>query len=59
MHVHRKVHLRIYLSAEGEHGEKKINFWEGPTRVSEWKEEQVRRTKDCPSGTYREIYCFI
>ena len=27
--------------AEGEHGEKKINFWEGPTRFSEWKEEQV------------------
>jgi hypothetical protein len=39
--------------AEGEHGEKKINFWEGPTRVSEWKEEQVRRTEDCPSDTLK------
>ena len=26
---------------DAEHGEKKINFWEGPTRISEWKEEQV------------------
>ena len=31
--------------AEGEHGEKKINFWEGPTRISEWKEEQVRHDR--------------
>jgi len=29
------------FAAEGEHGEKKINFWEGPTRISEWKEEQI------------------
>ena len=35
--------------AEGEHGEKKINFWEGPTRISEWKEEQVRHQGPCTS----------
>ena len=28
---------------DAEHGEKKINFWEGPTRISEWKEEQVHK----------------
>ena len=31
-----------YWHTDAEHGEKKINFWEGPTRISEWKEEQVR-----------------
>jgi len=29
------------FAADAEHGEKKINFWEGPTRISEWKEEQI------------------
>lgn len=24
-----------------EHGDKKVNFWEAPTNVSSWKEEQV------------------
>lgn len=23
------------------HGEKKVNFWEAPTNVAAWKEEQV------------------
>lgn len=30
-------------AAEG-HGEKKVNFWEAPTNVSTWKEEQVNRS---------------
>ncbi|BDA50109.1 hypothetical protein COCOBI_15-2370 [Coccomyxa sp. Obi] len=28
------------FAAEG-HGEKKVNFWEAPTNVSSWKEEQI------------------
>lgn len=44
-----------YWHAEGEHGEKKINFWEGPTRVSEWKEEQVR----CPLPQNTGMSAFI
>ena len=38
------IYILSNRHAEGEHGEKKINFWEGPTRISEWKEEQVRQS---------------
>ncbi len=41
------------MHAEGEHGEKKINFWEGPTRISEWKEEQVSIRISCSCGIHR------
>ncbi|KAK9903416.1 hypothetical protein WJX75_005091 [Coccomyxa subellipsoidea] len=27
--------------ASEEHGEKKVNFWEAPTSVASWKEEQI------------------
>ncbi|EIE23137.1 hypothetical protein COCSUDRAFT_53518 [Coccomyxa subellipsoidea C-169] len=27
--------------ASEEHGEKKVNFWQAPTNVASWKEEQI------------------